>query len=98
MTDFELLKYGHKISRSLMPDSIMNIMNQNQGRKEHRYNTRNKSLPNIQKRKSTAFNQNFIIKSIAHYQTLPMCLKQIPSLKQFSKKFKHQIVGNFDSE
>ena len=72
MIDFELSKYGHKVSCSQMPEPILEMMSQKKGKKTHGYNTRYKSIPNIQKHTSTVFNQSFIIKSIAQYQKLPI--------------------------
>ena len=49
MIQIELAKYGHRVTEKSLPNSIQKLANRNGGIKTHRYPTRNRNTPNIQK-------------------------------------------------
>ena len=63
MTQLSLCKLGHLMTHKLLPQPLQDILNTNGGKKVHRYPTRNKHAPNIQKHQSTMFNHSFLCQS-----------------------------------
>ena len=53
----KLCRLGHKISHFQLPTPIIKVFNHNGGKKIHRYPTRNRNTPNIQKHSITVFNK-----------------------------------------
>ena len=49
LIQLELAKLGFKVSNKHLPAPILTIFNANGGEKKHKYQTRNKAIPNIQK-------------------------------------------------
>ena len=45
----EHCKYGHYITHQKLPKPIQDIINVNGGKKNHKYETRHKATPNVQK-------------------------------------------------
>ena len=56
MIQFNLCKLGHQMTHKLLPQPLQNILNADGGKKTHRYPTRNKHTPNIQKHQCIMFN------------------------------------------
>ena len=71
-----LIKLGYKITRKILPNPLILAFEQDGGRKTHPYNTRNKSLPNIQKHTKNLYNTSFMCKALAEYAKVQMALKQ----------------------
>ena len=67
MIQIELAKYGHRVTEKSLPTSIQNLANRNGGVKTHRYPTRNRNTPNIQKHTDHQFNSSFLCKGITVY-------------------------------
>ena len=88
----ELVKYGYKISNKLYPTKIHELAESNRGLKQHRYPTRFKSTPNIQKHGTKEFNNSHLCKGLAVYINLPDRLKGIKSLKNFTKEVKKYLL------
>ena len=72
----ELIKLGYKITSKLLPNPLILAFEQDGGRKTHPYNTRNKSLLNIQKHTKNLHNTSFMCKALAEYTKVSMTLKQ----------------------
>ena len=79
----ELAKQGYNINRKLLPKPILDIYDKNGGKKIHRYLTRNKMMPNIQRHQSTQFNCSFICRSTVIYTNLPNAIKQKQNIHRF---------------
>ena len=88
----ELAKYGYKISNKLYPTKTHELAESNGGLKRHRYPTRFKSTPNIQKHGTKEFNSSHLCKGLAVYINLPDRLKGIKSLKNFTKEVKKYLL------
>ena len=80
MVDLELTKFGYKISNSILPKPLLDMLNAMGGKKKHQYPTRNKQTPNIQKHSSTQFNTSFVCQGIHLYSLLPSELKAKTSI------------------
>ena len=63
------------------------------GKKMHKYPTRYKKTPNIQKHHSTTFNKSFICQAIKQYNNIPGNLKQEQSLQRFITQFKKYLLS-----
>ena len=72
MVQLEMCKLGHQLKLKELPVPIINEFNTCRGRKTHRYPTRHKDLPNIQKHQGTLINRSFICKGVSTYIKLPL--------------------------
>ena len=72
----ELIKLGFKITSKILPNPLILAFEQGGGKKTHPYNTRNKSLPNIQKHTKNLYNTSFMCKALTEYTKASMILKQ----------------------
>ena len=79
----ETTKIGHRISTKQYPAPLLKLFNTYGGQNYHRYSTRNKKTPNIQKYTSQQFNNSFLCKSISLYRSLPLEMKKILKIKPF---------------
>ena len=70
LIQLELAKLGFKVSNKHLPAAILAIFNANGGEKKHKYQTRNKAVPNIQKHQSNLFNNSFLCGSIQEFMKL----------------------------
>ena len=91
----ELAKYGYKISSRLYPSKIHELAETNGGLKRHRYQTRFKNTPNIQKHVSKEFNNSHMCKGLDVYNNLPDSLKGIKSLIKFTKEMKKYLLSRY---
>ena len=87
----EQCKLAYKIKNRLMPTPILELFN-TLGKKTHRYNTRQKSLPNIKRHKSELYNKSFLCKSIAFYNTISNKIRNTPNLKEFINMYKKRLL------
>ena len=75
LIELELAKFRYRIVNKKYPDVLLDILNSHGGRKEHKYPTRHKNLPNIQKHTGAQFNMSFMCKGITTYTQLPNKIK-----------------------
>ena len=85
---FNQQKMGYSVSHKLFPKPIQRLFNKRGGRKAHRYNTRNKNIPNIQTHQQSTFNNSFLCKSIMSYMLLPTTVRSKKTLKSFTRHLK----------
>ena len=71
-----------------LPQPLQNILNADGGKKTHRYPTRNKHTPNIQKHQCSMFNQSFLCQGTKEFTKLNDTLKQEKNLHRFVKQLK----------
>ena len=91
MIDMELCKFGHKLTKKVLPKPLKYLMDQRGGKKSHRYDTRNKDTPNVQLHQTMVFNQSFLCKSITEFNKLPTDIKNAQG-KCFVKKLKKHYL------
>ena len=84
----EQYKLGYKISRKILPEPLIALFDKKGGKKCHRYPTRNKHIPNIQRHTTTQMNSSFLCQSLNHFMQLLDTTKQCPSLSSFCKHIK----------
>ena len=95
MIRIELCKFGARISNNLLPDPIQEHMLRRGGKKTHRYETRNKHIPNTQKHGTTCFNNSFMCCGITEYSNLTQELKLIKTMPLFVKKLRDIIISTY---
>ena len=94
MIQLTLCQLGYKLSHKLLPNPLHKIFDASGGKKSHRYRTRNKSTPKIQKHRCNLFNKSFLCQSIKHYSQLSESLKSEPNLVRFIKNVKKYLLQN----
>ena len=69
---FSCMLFVNKVQsiNQYLPAPILAIFNANGGEKKHKYQTRNKAIPNIQKHQSNLFSNSFLCGSIRQYMKL----------------------------
>ena len=91
----EQCKLGYKLVNNKIPNPIKKLMQQKGGKKKHRYNTRNKNLPNIQKHQSKSFNTSYLCKGITNFTKLPTDVKNSKTLKSFTRQVKRILICKY---
>ena len=91
MIQLKLIKFGYKIMKNQQPLPLWELMNARGGKKFHRYPTRGKSVPNIQKHTSEIFNKSFIHRSMSEFSMLPDSFKNSKSIGNIVTKFKSSL-------
>ena len=61
--------------------------------KEHRYQTRNKAIPNLPNVTSNMYRSSFLFKSVALYSKLDEKIKNLPNLTIFVKHCKEMYLS-----
>ena len=84
-----------KISNNLLPDPTQEQMIKRGGKKTHRYETRNKHIPNTQKHETTCFNISFMHHRITEYSNLAHDLKSIKSMPMLVKKLRDITISTY---
>ena len=91
MIQFNLCKLGQQMTHKLLPEPLQDILNVDGGKKTHRYPTRNKSTPNIQKHQCTIFNRSFLCQGIKEFVKLKDNLKQENIPYRFARQLKNYL-------
>ena len=95
MIQLEMYKLGQQIKFKKLPKPIIEAFNAYGGKKIHRYPTRNKNLPNIQRHQGTIFNKSFLCRGIAGYMLLPIEIQNITSQSTFTKHARKYLMMNY---
>ena len=95
MIQLEMCKLGQQLKFKQLLDPIIREFNAYGGMKRHRYPTRNKDLPNIQRHQGTIFNKSFLCRGIACYILLPTEIQNISSKSKFIKHAKEYLMMNY---
>ena len=88
LIQLELAKLGFKVSNKHLPAPILTIFNANGGEKKHKYQTRNKAIPNIQKHQSNLFNNSFLCGSIQQFMKLNAITRKSLTIQSLFKQLK----------
>ena len=87
----EQYKLGYKVSRKILPEPLTALFDKKGGKKCHRYPTRNKYIPNIQRHTTPQMNSSFLCQSVNNFMQLPGTTKQCPSLSSFCNQIKKML-------
>ena len=96
IVELELGKFGYWLSKDLLPKPLKQLMESKGGRKSHRYPTRNKFTPNIQRHYSTIFNRSFMCRSLVTYSQALQQARTKKSVKSFARIFKEWKLKAYD--
>ena len=91
MIQLNLCKLGHQMTHKLLPQPLQTFLMLTKEKKPHRYPTRNKHTPNIQKHQSIMFNQSFLCQGTKEFIKLNDTLKQENNPPRFVKQLKKQF-------
>ena len=97
MICLELSKLGYKIRHNLIPVPIQSIFKKGGGEKLHRYPTRHKNLPNIQKHTDHIFHNSFLVGSIREYMKATNNVKDRKTVRGFTKMLKCNMISTYKS-
>ena len=88
-------KLGYRLTNKLLPIKIAEAFAtdaQNKSLlKNHRYNTRNKLIPNIPSSKDKKYHDCYLVASLTDFQTLPAVTRELPNIHRFYKECKKII-------
>ena len=92
----EQMKVGYKLCHNLLPTNVaVLIRHDHKGQsinKEHKYQTRNKYIPNLPHVHNNKYKSNFLFCAIKEYSALPSELKTSPTLKTFVYRCKKYLL------
>ena len=94
MIQFNLCKLGQQMTHKLLPQPLQNILNADGGKITHRYPTRNKFTPNIQKHQCSFFNRSFLCQGIKEFVKLKDNLKRENNPFRFARQLKNYFNSN----
>ena len=92
----ENLKFGYKYENKLLPAPLINSLELDHTKmrltKQHKYETRNKRLPNLPNATNNKYKNSFLFKSIKLYSELSIAERETNHLKSFVSKIKQKIL------
>ena len=93
----ENYKFGFKYVNKLLPTRLIKELETDSKNKtlvkKHRYNTRNKHLPNAPTRMTPLYRRSLLYKAINNYNKLPTSIKNSRTLKSFITKCKNHLLN-----
>ena len=95
MIKWEQSKLGYQLWNKQLPGPLQQLFYSWGGRKQHRYPTRNKSLPNVQQHSGKLFHLSFMCKCLASYSNLPLNLQRTQNICLFMKKTKLELLSSY---
>ena len=95
MIKLEQCKLGYQLRNKLLPKPLQQLFHSRGGKKQHRYLTRNKALPNVQQHSGKSFHTRFMCKSLAVYSNLPLQLQREQKMGLFMKKTKLALLSSY---
>ena len=98
LIELELCKFFFKLTNDLLPSKLMScVLSDSKGqtlKKNHRYTTRQKHLPNLPMANDLQYKNSFLARSNKLYSSLPDNVKRAPSLPNFVRKLKEIMYCN----
>ena len=91
MIKFAMCKLGYNVSQKQYPEPILKLFDKFGGQKVHRYPTRNKHIPNLQRGHTEQYRNSFLCRSIVEYNSLPIGLKTTTTSGLFLSQLKSYL-------
>ena len=91
MIKFAMCKLGYNVSQKQYPEPILKLFDKFGGQKVHRYTTRNKHIPNLQRGHTEQYRNSFLCRSIVEYNSLPIGLKTTTTSGLFLSQLKSYL-------
>ena len=102
MIKLEQCRLGYKLTHNLLPIRLsknMIIDHKSQSiQKMHRYQTRNKSIPNLPNVLGNKYRGSFLFQSIRNYSTVDETVRQLPTLQMFTKRCKKDLLAKYSNK
>ena len=99
MIELEQCRLGYKLTHNQLPTKLAKNMTIDHKRqftqKLHRYQTRNKSIPNLPNVSGNKYRCSFLFQSIRHYATVDKTVRQLPTLQMFTKRCKKGFLTKY---
>ena len=96
MIELEQCKMEYKLCHNLLPKNLAKCMLSDHRdvsvRKVHRYQTRNKKIPNLPPATSSKYRSSFLFTSIREYSKLGTELKETKSLPSYVRSLKNRYI------
>ena len=90
MIKVKLAKLGFRLTNELLPSPLLNLFNKAGGKKQHRYPTRSKKTPNIQRHDKTLFNKSYLCQSLVEFMKIPGIARNAKTVRRFVANIKKQ--------
>ena len=90
IVELKMGKFGYRLANNILPSPLKNLMEAKGGIKSHRYPTRNKRIPNIQKHSITMFNHSYMCRSLVIYGQTKQHVQAMNTVKSFAQSFKDE--------
>ena len=91
----ENLKFGYRYDKKLLPNPLVSNIELDHAEtklvKQHKYNTRNRNLPNLPTATNNKYKNSFLFNSMKSYSDLPAPTRDASSLQSFVSKIKAKI-------
>ena len=94
MIKLEQCKLGYQLRNKLLSEPLQQLF-QARGKKQHRYPTQNKALPNMQQHSGKMFHTSFMCKSLSAYGNLPLQIQREQKMGLFVKKTKKLFLSYY---
>ena len=95
MIKLEQCKLGYQLRNKLLPEPLQQLFHARGGKKQHRYPTQNKALPNMQQHSGKLFHTSFMCKSLSACSNLPLQLQREQKMGLFVKKTKKLFLSYY---
>ena len=95
MVKLEMCKLGYQLKSKELPIPLIDDFNTCGGCKTHRYPTRHKDLPNIQKHQGTLINRSFICKGVSTFSKLPLEIQRKKTKSLFTQCVRSHIIKQY---
>ena len=92
MIQIAMCKLEHDISHKHFPTPIVSLFDKFGGCKSHRYPTRNKHIPNLQRHQSEQYQSSCLYRSITEFNKLPLHLKNISKTSIFLNQLRKYVM------
>ena len=93
----EQCKMGYKLCHNLLPKNLAKCMLSDHRdvsvQKVHKYQTRNKQIPNLPSVTNSKYRSSFLFTSISEYSKLGSELKEVKNLRSYVKRLKSRYIG-----
>ena len=99
MIQLEQCRLGYKLMHNQLPTKLASDMivdHRSQSiRKKHQYQTRKKLIPNLPNVLNSKYRSSYLFQSIRHYAALAESVRQLPTLRLFTKRCKETLLTDY---
>ena len=100
LVNLEQKKLGYKLNNDLLPLNLAKVLLTDRIgktlKKQHKYSTRQKYLPNLPSHHSRLYNNSFLVQSIKNYNNLNLDTKNLKTLHKFAATIKESAIMSYN--